>query len=144
MVNIKVIRASNAALQDSKYGSDLVGVFVGATSGIGMGTLKQFAKLTKSPKAYIAVRSIRAATPLLRELEASNPDGTFILHETEISLMKNVDTMCDEIKAKEKKVDIVFVSPGYLSFDNRNGTLSILPYLIVELTLTNSRLDRRN
>jgi NADP-dependent 3-hydroxy acid dehydrogenase YdfG len=124
MVNIKAIRVSNSILSDSKYGTGLVAVFVGATSGIGMGTLKQFAKLTKSPKAYIAVRSAQAARPLLKELEASNPQGAFILHETEISLMKNVDKMCDEIKQKEKKVDIVFVSPGYLSFDDRNGKLS--------------------
>jgi NADP-dependent 3-hydroxy acid dehydrogenase YdfG len=111
-------------LKDAKYGTSLVAVFVGATSGIGMGTLKQFAKLTKSPKAYIAVRSIQAATPLLNELKASNPQGTFILHETEISLMKNVDNMCDEIKKSEKKVDFVFATPGYLSFDARNGKLS--------------------
>jgi NADP-dependent 3-hydroxy acid dehydrogenase YdfG len=131
MVNIKAVRASNSLLKDSKYGTNVVAVFVGATSGIGMGTLKQFAKLTTSPKAYIAVRSIQAATPLLKELEASNPQGTFILYETQISLMKNVDKMCDEIKQKEKKVDIVFVSPGYLSFDNRNGKRSLQTFRIL-------------
>lgn len=128
MVNISAIRASNAHLKSSKEGSGLVAVFAGATSGIGMGTLKQFAKQTKSPTAYIAVRSKTAAAPLLQELQKSNPEGKFILQETEISLMKNVDKLCDEIKAKEKKIDILFVSPGYLAFEPRNGTFPFLQH----------------
>jgi NADP-dependent 3-hydroxy acid dehydrogenase YdfG len=121
MVNIKEVRASNALLKDSQYGTNLVAVFAGATKGIGMGALKAFAKQTKFPKAYIAVRSIEAATPLLKELETSNPEGSFILYETEISLMKNVDKMCDEIKAKEKKVDILFLTPADLIFGKKKG-----------------------
>ncbi|TVY12515.1 Oxidoreductase andH, partial [Lachnellula arida] len=118
MVNIKDVRASNAAFKKSNSG--LVAVFVGATSGIGMGTLKQFAKHANSPTIYIVGRSQSAARALLDELSASNPDAVLNFIETEVSLMKNVDRACDEIKSKETKVDILFVSPGYLSFDGRN------------------------
>jgi NADP-dependent 3-hydroxy acid dehydrogenase YdfG len=94
---------------------------VGATSGIGMGTLKQFTKHAHSPKIYIVGRSKTAAAPLLDELAGSNPQATFVFLETEISLIKKVDEVCEEIKSKEEKLDILFMSPGYLSFDGRNG-----------------------
>lgn len=35
--------------------------------------------------------------------------------------MKNVDRVCEEIKAKEKKVDLLFLSPGHLAFGGREG-----------------------
>jgi len=121
MVNIKDVRKSNLAFKLSGHASGLVAVFVGATSGVGMGTLKQFAKYATAPKVYVIGRSKTGATPLLNELKASNPEATFEFIETEISLIKNVDLACDEIKSKEKKVDILFMSPGYLSFDGRQG-----------------------
>jgi NADP-dependent 3-hydroxy acid dehydrogenase YdfG len=121
MVNIKDVRKSNLAFKLSGHASGLVAVFVGATSGVGMGTLKQFAKYATAPKVYVIGRSKTGATPLLNELKASNPEATFEFIETEISLIKNVDLACDEIKSKEKKVDILFMSPGYLSFNGRQG-----------------------
>jgi NADP-dependent 3-hydroxy acid dehydrogenase YdfG len=121
MVNIKDVRKSNLAFKLSGHASGLVAVFVGATSGVGMGTLKQFAKYATAPKIYVIGRSKPGATPLLNELKASNLEATFEFIETEISLIKNVDLACDEIKSKEKKVDILFMSPGYLSFDGRQG-----------------------
>jgi len=119
MVRINDIRKSNLAFKLSGHAEGLVAVFVGATSGIGMGTLKQFAKYAKAPTVYILGRSKKAAAPLLDEIKASNPGGTFEFIESEVSLMRNVDLVCDQIKANEKKVDIVFTSPGYLSFDSR-------------------------
>lgn len=121
MVNINNVRKSNLAFKLSGHASGLVAVFVGATSGIGMGTLKQFAKYAQAPKVYILGRSKKAATPLLNEIQASNPEGKFEFIESEISLMKNVDSACEQIKKNEKKVDILFLSPGYLSFDGRKG-----------------------
>jgi NADP-dependent 3-hydroxy acid dehydrogenase YdfG len=121
MVNIKDVRKSNLAFKLSGHASGLVAIFVGATSGVGMGTLKQFAKYATAPKVYVIGRSKTGATPLLNDLKALNPEATFEFIETEISLIKNVDLACDEIKSKEKKVDILFMSPGYLSFDGRQG-----------------------
>lgn len=120
MVNIKDVRASNAVFKQTNSG--LVAVFVGATSGIGMGTLKQFAKNANSPTIYIVGRSQSAAKPLLDELSTSNSEAVLNFMETEVSLMKNVDKACDEIKSKETKVDILFVSCGYLTFGSRNDS----------------------
>jgi NAD(P)-dependent dehydrogenase (short-subunit alcohol dehydrogenase family) len=125
MVNIRDVRKSNLAFKLSGHASGLVAVFVGATSGIGMGTLKQYAKYAQGGKAYIVGRSKNATEPLLNELKASNPKGTFEFIETEISLIKNVDLACEEIKSKEKKIDILFLSAGFLAYGGRNGLLFI-------------------
>ncbi|XMA12230.1 hypothetical protein WAI453_005021 [Rhynchosporium graminicola] len=119
MVSIQDIRKSNATFKSSEQAFGLVAVFVGATSGIGMGSLRQFAKNAKAPKIYILGRSKSAATPLLSEIKTLNPEGIYEFIETEISLIKNVDKACDEIKSKEKKVDLVFTSPGFLAFGGR-------------------------
>lgn len=120
MVTIKDVRISNTNFKESKRADGLVAVFIGGTSGIGMGTLKQFAKQISSPKIYIVGRSKSAATPLLKELGCLNSKGTYIFQETEVSLLKNVDKVCNEIKAHEEKVDLLFMSPAYITLEVRN------------------------
>ncbi|TGO84281.1 hypothetical protein BPOR_0524g00010 [Botrytis porri] len=124
MVAINAVQASNAAFK-AKGTPGMVAVFAGATSGIGMGTLKAFIKYANAPKAYIIGRSESAAGHLLNDLRLSNPSATLNFLEGEISLIREVDRLCDEIKRKEEKVDIVFMSAGYLSFDGRNVYLVI-------------------
>ncbi|KAK9258446.1 hypothetical protein V1519DRAFT_433404 [Lipomyces tetrasporus] len=74
MVNIKDVRISNSWLTAKPPG--MVAVFVGGTSAIGQGTLKQLAKYATAPKVYFVGRSKSSATPLLRELESLNPKGS--------------------------------------------------------------------
>jgi NADP-dependent 3-hydroxy acid dehydrogenase YdfG len=119
MVSIKDVRRSNSSLTEKPSG--MVAVFVGATSGIGLSTLKQFVKYSNAPKVYVVGRSKQSATPLLHELEVLNPKGIFIFVETEISLIKNVDAVCEEIKTSEQMLDLVFLSPGFLSVEGRKG-----------------------
>jgi NAD(P)-dependent dehydrogenase (short-subunit alcohol dehydrogenase family) len=124
MVSLKVVRASNASIKES-MGKGLVAVFIGATSGIGLSTLKQFALHADKPKVYIIGRSKASASLLLEDLKMLNPEATSIFIKSEVSLMRNVDAVCEEIKTKEKKLDILFMSPGYLSFGGRNGKFAI-------------------
>jgi len=42
MVSLKDVRNANLAFKASKSRPNMVALFVGATSGIGLGTLKQF------------------------------------------------------------------------------------------------------
>ncbi|KAL3425594.1 hypothetical protein PVAG01_02385 [Phlyctema vagabunda] len=121
MVAITDVRASNATIKTSQS-PGRVSVFVGATSGIGQGTLRQLAKSSVRPKAYIVGRSKKAATAQLEELRRLNPEGEFIFIETDITLIKNVDTACEEIKSKEERVDLLFMSPGYLGLHGRLET----------------------
>jgi NADP-dependent 3-hydroxy acid dehydrogenase YdfG len=133
MVTIKDVRESNLAFKLSDHASTMVAIFMGATSGIGMGTLKQYARYAQGGKAYIVGRSKMAAQPLLDELKQSNPTGTFEFIESEISLIKNVDVVCEAIKAKENKVDILFMSPGFLAYGGRIGSsLHALVHLTIQ------------
>jgi NAD(P)-dependent dehydrogenase (short-subunit alcohol dehydrogenase family) len=138
MVSIKAVRASNASFKATSP-PGMVAVFAGATSGIGMGTLKAFVKNANSPTAYIIGRSKKGSAPLLDELQKSNPSAILNFIETEFSLIKNVDAVCDEIKSKEKKVDFVFVSAGYLTWDGRLGE-HLLPHLAI-VANTNNPLE---
>lgn len=128
MVAIKAIRASNATFK-SKSTPGMVAVFAGATSGIGLGTLKAFIKNANAPKAYIIGRSESAAAALLEDLRRSNASATLIFLQGELSLIKEVDRLCDEINSKEKKVDFIFLSASYLSWGGRNGLSSSLAFI---------------
>lgn len=122
MVKIEHVRASNAAFKAS--GPPLVAVFVGATSGIGLATLKHLAGASTSPILYTLGRSKTAAAPILKELAKINPRATVHFIETEISLIKNVDKACDEIISKERRVDLLFLSPGGVTLAGRDGKCS--------------------
>jgi NADP-dependent 3-hydroxy acid dehydrogenase YdfG len=104
----------------------LVAVFAGATAGIGLATLQQFAKNANGPRAYIIGRSREKASHLIANLKVSNPMGTFIFMEAQISLIKEVDKICEEIQKLERHVDILCMSPGYLSLGGRHGTFHSL------------------
>lgn len=120
MVSLSDIRNSNKSLQDLPPG--IVAVFAGATSGIGLGTLKALAKHASAPRAYIIGRSKEKASHIIDKLKLVNPMATFVFIEGQFSLIKDVDRMCEEIKKFETHVDILCMSPGYLSFGGRQDT----------------------
>jgi NADP-dependent 3-hydroxy acid dehydrogenase YdfG len=123
MLNLKDIRNSNRSLQSVPPG--LVAVFAGATAGIGLATLQQFAKHANGPRTYIIGRSKEKGSHIIARLKTINPMGTFIFIEGQISLIKEVDRISGEIKKLEKYVDILCMSPGYLSLGGRHGTLNL-------------------
>ena len=119
MVSLITIRTSNSAL--TKSSTPLTAVFVGSTSGIGLATVKAFAASHPTPKAYIIGRSPSQFQPHLDEIKKTNPDGHFEFIKAEVSLMKEVDRVCDEIKRKEEKIDMLWLSCGVLKFGARDG-----------------------
>jgi NADP-dependent 3-hydroxy acid dehydrogenase YdfG len=112
MVDISTVRTSNTALKSGPKG--LVCVLVGATSGIGASTLKALVRDLNVPKIYIAVRSAARFSHQLVELKSLNPDAAIEVLETEISLVRKVDTFCATISAREYKVDLLYMSAGLL------------------------------
>lgn len=119
MVKLNNVRISNRSLQELPPG--LVAVFVGATSGIGLATLKQFARDTNGARAYIIGRSREKVNHIIDALKRINPMGTFIFIEGQFSLIKEVDRISEQIKNLENHVDILCMSPGYLSLGGRKG-----------------------
>jgi hypothetical protein len=120
MVAIQTIRASNARIAGLPEG--LVGLFLGATSGIGQSALKQFVQYAVKPRVYIVARRAAAATELLAGLRAKNPHGTYEIIEKNVSLIKETDEVVEIVKAKETKLDILFMTVGFISFEGRQGT----------------------
>jgi NAD(P)-dependent dehydrogenase (short-subunit alcohol dehydrogenase family) len=116
MVSLGSVRKANGSL------SKKVALFVGGTSGIGRSTLRQLALNVDAPTAYIVGRSEANAAPLLKELRQTNPKGSFNFIEANVSLISNVDKACEDIRKREKALDLLFMTPGGLSLVGRRET----------------------
>ncbi|TKA68657.1 hypothetical protein B0A55_08803 [Friedmanniomyces simplex] len=113
MVPYPVILASNSLIP-STLPPGLVAVFVGATSGIGEYTLRSLAKHAENPRIYFIGRSQASGDRITADCKAMNPEGEFIFMQSDVSLMRNVDTICQEIKRKEESINLVCLSQGAL------------------------------
>ena len=118
MVTLSQVQSSNSLIS-STLPPNLVAVFVGATSGIGETTLKQFAKHARQPRAYFVGRSQDAGDRIIAECRMLNSEGEYIFVKADVSLIRVVDKVCEEIKAKEKAINILFLSAGAAVFDRR-------------------------
>ena len=119
MVNLTSVQESNATLRSTVSGQ--VALFVGATSGIALHTLTQYARHSNQPKVYIVGRSDTKLLNIIGDLESINPQGSYIPIRSEISLLENVDAACEQYKRKEKRLDLLLMCPGYLKL-SRQGT----------------------
>lgn len=122
MVNIKDVKASNLSFQHSPHNHDLVAVFVGATRGIGLGTVKQFVKYANRPTVYFIGSSQISLDALHADLTLLNPTAQYHPICKDVSLIKNVDDVCDLIKAEQVVIDILFMTVSITNFEKRNGT----------------------
>ncbi|KAL2839675.1 hypothetical protein BJX68DRAFT_247481 [Aspergillus pseudodeflectus] len=120
MPSLPTIRASNALLRSTLKSP--TALFVGGTSGIGASTLRQLARHTESPTAYIIGRNETRAKPFLSELRSLNGNGKFHFIEADVSRVRNVDVACKEILDRETKLNFLFMTPGGISLGGRNET----------------------
>ena len=74
----------------------------------------------------VMFRSQDKADKLCKELEDLNPGSQAIFIKKDISILKNVDEVCEELQRREKKINILFLSAGYMSLSGRKGELSSL------------------
>ena len=119
MVAITEVRSANAALRNKH--ESLTAVFAGATAGIGLATLRAFAKHIPEPKAIIVGRSRSKFESELQNLRSLNPKGQFTFLEADVSLIKNIDAVCEQIKKEVSSIDLLFTSQGYISFAGREN-----------------------
>ncbi|GLI78064.1 hypothetical protein PoHVEF18_006363 [Penicillium ochrochloron] len=120
MVALSVVQSSNAAIS-KELPPGLVGVFVGATSGIGKATLLQLAKYARQPRLYFVGRSQSAADEILPQLNQINADGRYEFIKADASLLSVVDEVCRSIRQKETKIDILFQSQGTLDISTETS-----------------------
>ncbi|KAF2686191.1 NAD(P)-binding protein [Lentithecium fluviatile CBS 122367] len=112
-IPITRVRGANERLTRT---SGHVALFIGATNGIGASTFHSFLKYFNAPKVYVVGRLKTKAAAQLATLQELNSAATIIFLENEISLIKNVDTVCAQIKEKEQHLDLLYMSAGYLAF----------------------------
>lgn len=122
MVSYKEIQASNALINDAT--APRVAVFAGGTSGIGKLTLKALVATGASMRIYLVGRksSEERMHAFIQELHALNPKAEVIWTEGEISLLAETKRICETIKSKESRVDLLFLTAGYAPFGARKET----------------------
>lgn len=128
MVSLVAVRVSNKQIPTA-LPKNLVAVFAGATSGIGLATLKRFVNYAVEPRIYLFARNPTSAERVIAECRQLNPQGEYVFVKVDLSLVKETDRACDEVKSKEKLVNLAFLSAGELSFDRaRKKTRALLTF----------------
>ncbi|KAL7940353.1 hypothetical protein V8C42DRAFT_356311 [Trichoderma barbatum] len=120
MVSFSAVLAHNEALEDRPEG--FTALFVGATRGIGLATLRSMAARLKAPRLYVIGRSEMQFSSILLELRADNPDALITFIETNISLIRNANSVTEELSRQESHLDLLYMSPGYLAFGGPHYT----------------------
>ena len=122
MVSYKEIQASNALINDAT--APRVAVFVGGTSGIGNLTVRVLVATGASVRIYLVGRksSEERMHTFVQELRAINPKAEVIWTEAEVALLAETKRVCEVIKSKESRIDLLFLTPGYAPFGARRET----------------------
>lgn len=132
MVSLTDVQSSNSRIA-STLPPGLVAVFVGATSGVGETSLKQFAKHARQPRIYFVGRSQEAGDRIAAECTALNPEGEYVFIKADTSLICTVDDVCRDIKSREKAVNLLFLSTGSLIGTGMSATLATLSRLMWDI-----------
>lgn len=122
MVSLKLVEQSNARVASLPQG--LVAFFIGATSGIGESTLRHLAQHAPSPRIYTVARPAAATSheKFLASLRQSHPAGTYKLIVADTSLVSEVERVVEAVRRDETKLDILFLSAGFMAFEGRRDT----------------------
>lgn len=122
MVSDKEIQASNALINDAT--APRVAVFVGGTSGIGKFTVRALVATGASVRIYLVGRksSEERMHAFIQELHAINAKAEIIWTEGEVALLAETKRICEAIKSKESRIDLLFLTTGYAPFGSRRET----------------------
>ncbi|KAI5286049.1 hypothetical protein KEM52_002169, partial [Ascosphaera acerosa] len=113
MTSLNTVRAHNATLR-GRLGSGLVAVFAGGTSGIGESTARELVRNVDAPKVYIIGRNEQEATRILGELRQLSPHGHYEFIAGNLAQLREVDRVCEQIREREKHVNLLVLSQGIL------------------------------
>ncbi|KAI3331806.1 hypothetical protein HD806DRAFT_478368 [Xylariaceae sp. AK1471] len=114
VVSGTIIQSNQRFSSEHLNDEQIVGVFAGATSGIGARTLERMTTMFRAPTFYVLGRSSIHFATQRKTIESLNPDCNIIYIETDVSLISGIDSACQQIKAAEKRVDYLYMSMGGL------------------------------
>ncbi|KAK4182458.1 hypothetical protein QBC35DRAFT_547566 [Podospora australis] len=140
MTSIPTILSHNASLRE-RIAPGFVAVFAGATSGIGLATLKVLTASLVAPRFYVIGHSKAKFTlQHLPDLTSSNAQVEIIFLEAEVSLLKDVDRVCNHILTEESHLDLLFMSPESVSLGEPQYTAENIDIIIALSYLSRMRL----
>lgn len=113
MVALTQVQSTNSRVATA-LPPNLVAIFAGATTGIGSTALLAFAKYASRPRIYFIGRSEEQGAKLTTQMRGANPQGEYVFLKKDLSLLANVDEVCKEIAAREKAINVLFMSQGTL------------------------------
>ncbi|KAJ4355493.1 uncharacterized protein N0V89_003509 [Didymosphaeria variabile] len=116
MVSLTQVLSSNARIPQ-ELPSNMVAVFAGATTGIGLATLKAFVKYAVSPRIYFLARNTTAAELIVSQCQTLNPSSSFSVLKADLSSVRETSRACEVIKSKETGVNLVVLSMGEVRMD---------------------------
>jgi NADP-dependent 3-hydroxy acid dehydrogenase YdfG len=116
MVSLPQVLTSNTRISTSLPRS-LVAVFAGATTGIGLATLKTFVTHAVAPRIYLLARNTDAAARVVEACHTLNPDAAIEVVKVDLSSIRETDAACAVIKEKERGVNLAVLSQGEVRLD---------------------------
>ena len=75
-------------------------------------------------------RSQDAATRIISELKVIQPDAETTFIQKDLTRLKHIDEVCNEIKTKETKLNLLLMTQGTMSLKGRDGRLLPLSLFI--------------
>ncbi|KAH7137308.1 hypothetical protein B0J13DRAFT_559456 [Dactylonectria estremocensis] len=122
MVSHTEILESNGLINDAT--APRVSVFVGGTSGIGRLTIRALVTTGASMRIFLVGResSHEQASVFIEEMQVLNPKAEIVWTQGEASLLAETKRVCEVISARERHVDLLFLSAGYTPFSARRET----------------------
>ncbi|PWW76728.1 hypothetical protein C7212DRAFT_357714 [Tuber magnatum] len=116
MANITSIRSVNAGFASLPQTQRVVS----ATSSIGESALRTFVSNTVDPTVYFVGRSESAGSKITADLQSLNPSSKVQFLRADTTLLSTVDKITNQIAASEEKLNLLFMSPGYLTTQSRD------------------------
>lgn len=122
MVSSREIEASNALITDAT--TPRIAVFVGGTSGIGMLTIRALVATGTNVRIYLVGRKSAEERmhSFIQDLQLINPNAHLIWIEGGVALLSESKKVCEIVKSKESRIDLLFLSAGYAPFGTRSET----------------------
>lgn len=121
MTSIQQIRDQLAGTRS--FGPGLVAVFVGGTSGIGESTARELVRYSISPRVYLIGRSQEQAARIKNEFAQLNSSSDVRFIQSDISRLRNVDEVCEQVKTQEEVINLLFLTPDTFHFRGREETI---------------------
>lgn len=115
-------REWNATLKTAR--PELTALFVGGTSGIGRSTAVKLAGAVAKPTIYIVGRSDVAGGQVVKEMKAANTNGSYSFIPADVSDLRKVDAVCQDLKSRVTGLDLLFLTTGGLAF-SKQGKRSV-------------------